>query len=123
MPPKRIAFTDTQIKQIQRLARYLTQEQMADVLEISSRTLRRRLADDPRVLASYKKGKGDTIAAVARSLIFQALGGNTTAAIFFLKTQAGWRETDPRMVDISEISKLSEQELEREKRRLGLKIG
>jgi hypothetical protein len=30
---------------------------------------------------------------VARSLYAQAIGGNTTAQIFWLKTRAGWRET------------------------------
>lgn len=120
MARPKLGISDKDVRAIERLARYLTQDQIADVLEISSRTLRRRLSDDARVLSAYKKGKGETIAAVARSLIFQALNGNTTAAIFFLKCQAGWRETDPRQVDVSEISKLTDKELEREKRRLGL---
>lgn len=32
-------------------------------------------------------------AAVAQTLYRQAIEGNTTAAIFWLKTRAGWRET------------------------------
>ena len=32
-------------------------------------------------------------AAVAQTLYKQAMDGNTTAAIFWLKTRAGWRET------------------------------
>lgn len=116
----KIGFSDKQLREIERMARYLTQDQIADVLEISARTLRRRLRDDPRVLSAYKKGKGETIAAVARSLIFQALAGNTTAAIFFLKTQAGWRETDLNEVRPSDISKLTDRELDRRRRQVGL---
>lgn len=117
---KRIDLSDKELRQIERLARYLTQEQIGDVLEISSRTLKRKIATDPRALARYKKGKGDMLAAVARSLILQAIGGNITAAIFLLKCQGGWRETDPRQIDVSEISKLHDKELERETRRLGV---
>lgn len=118
--PKAIPLTEQQVRQIQRLARYLTQEQIAETLEIPTRTLQRRLKDDPRAVAAYKKGKADTIAAVARSLVFQALGGNITAAIFFLKCQGGWRETDPKQIPLDNIPQLTERELEREKRRMGL---
>jgi len=31
---------------------------------------------------------------VGQSLIQQAMDGNTSASIFYMKTQAGWRETD-----------------------------
>jgi hypothetical protein len=118
--PRRIDLTDKELRQIERLARYLTQEQIGDVLEIATRTLKRKLADDPRALARYKRGKGQTIAAIARSLIFKALAGDTTCMIFYLKTQAGWRETDPRQIPVSEISKLPDKELERENRRMGV---
>ena len=33
------------------------------------------------------------IAKVAGSLVKKALNGDTTSAIFYLKTQAGWKET------------------------------
>jgi DNA-binding XRE family transcriptional regulator len=118
--PRRVELTDKELRQIRRLARYLTQEQMAETLEVPTRTLQRRLKDDPRAVAAYKKGKADTVAAVARSLIFQAIGGNTTAAIFYLKCQAGWRETDPKQIPLEDLPKLTERELEREKRRMGI---
>ena len=120
MPRPKAALSDKEIRQIERLARYLTQEQIAEALEMPTRTLQRRLKDDARVVAAYKRGKANTIAAVARSLIFQALSGNTTAAIFFLKCQGGWRETDPKQLPIDELPKLTDKELEREKRRMGL---
>jgi hypothetical protein len=39
------------------------------------------------------EGRTDANAAVARSLFSQAIAGNVTAQIFWLKTRAGWRET------------------------------
>jgi hypothetical protein len=40
----------------------------------------------------YKKGKSRAIADIAGSLISKARDGDTASAIFYLKTQAGWRE-------------------------------
>jgi predicted transcriptional regulator len=85
-------LTEEQIAQVRKLAAVLTMEQIADFLGISEQTLRRRFQDDPRVLEAYKKGKGEALAGVATNLIQQAREGNTTAAIFYLKTQGGWRE-------------------------------
>ena len=63
-------------------------EDIADKIEISADTL----------VKHYKKelddGRVDANAAVARSLYEQAKAGNTTAMIFWLKTRAGWKETD-----------------------------
>lgn len=63
-------------------------EDIADKIEISADTL----------VKYYKKelddGRVDANAAVARSLYEQAKTGNTTAMIFWLKTRAGWKETD-----------------------------
>lgn len=90
--PKRV-LTDGEVRQVKKLARVLTMEQLADYLEMSVKTFQRSLKD-PRVMAAYKKGKAGAIASVAGTLIKQAREGNTTAAIFYLKTQAGWRERD-----------------------------
>jgi AraC-like DNA-binding protein len=85
-------LTEEQIAQVRKLAAVLTMEQIADFLGISVQTLRRRFQNDQRVLEAYKKGKGEALAGVATNLIQQAREGNTTAAIFYLKTQGGWRE-------------------------------
>lgn len=47
----------------------------------------------PEVSERYKKGRAKAIDSVAQGLLQQAREGNMAAAIFFLKTQAGWRET------------------------------
>lgn len=78
---------------IEQLAGKLNQEQIADKLSICGRTLRRRIHDDPAFKSAYQRGKANAIDAVAESLFCRAARGDTTAAIFYLKTQAGWKET------------------------------
>ncbi len=118
--PKRIDFSAKELRQIERLARFHTQDEIAEILEISSKTLRRKVQSDARVLSSYKKGKAKLNGAIARTLIFKALSGDTTCMIFYLKCQAGWRETDPKQVEPSKIANLSEKQLEQERKRMGL---
>lgn len=55
------------------------------------------LGIDKKTLYKYFRtqldhGKTRTVTKVADSLVRQALAGNVTAAIFYLKTQAGWKE-------------------------------
>jgi hypothetical protein len=52
---------------------------------------------DPKTLRKYYRNELDTghihaNAAIARSLYSQATTGSTSAAIFWLKSRAGWRE-------------------------------
>ena len=49
---------------------------------------------DPDIAERYKRGKAKAIAHVARGLLQRARDGDTVSSIFYLKTQAGWRETD-----------------------------
>jgi hypothetical protein len=91
-PP--VVFTEEQVAQVEALAAVLSKGQMADYFGIGENTLRSVEERQPEVLEAYKRGRGKAIAGVAGNLISQARNGNTTAAIFYLKTQAGWRETD-----------------------------
>ena len=63
-------------------------EDIAIKLEVSSDTL----------VKYYKKeldgGRIDANAAIAQSLFTSAKSGNTSAQIFWLKTRAGWKETN-----------------------------
>jgi hypothetical protein len=93
MPRPRKNLTPEQVEQVERLAAVLRMEDIADFLGISSDTLRRRMNEDPAVRQAYKRGRQRAIAGVATSLLQQARDGNLTAMIFYLKTQAGWRET------------------------------
>jgi hypothetical protein len=89
----RIELTDEQKKEVKTLAAVLTTEQIADYFGIGRRTFYDIMERDEEVSAQYKKGKAQAIGAVAQNLIQQARDGNASAAMFFLKTQAGWKET------------------------------
>lgn len=89
-------INDEQASQIEALAAYIGQEHIADYLGISKDTLQEIFKRQPEVYQRYKTGKAKAIAAVAQSLIKKARDGDTASMIFFLKTQAGWRETDKK---------------------------
>ena len=87
-------LNQTQRDELERLARIgVTQAQIADYFGISERTLRNRFQQDPAIAAAYKRGRADGVAKVGATLYQQAMGGNLTACIFYLKTQGRWTET------------------------------
>lgn len=90
---KPITMTDEQVSQIEALGSVLSIEQIADYFGISKVTFYKIMERQPEVGLRYKKGKAKAIGSVAQGLLQQARDGNTTAAMFYLKTQAGWRET------------------------------
>jgi hypothetical protein len=65
----------------------LTQEQIGHVVDKSVDSLARHCRQE------LDAGRAEMIAKVAGNLVQKALSGDTTCAIFYLKTQAGWRET------------------------------
>ena len=85
-------LTQEQTVQVEALAAYLTQQQIADYFGISERTFREMMGRDPGIFAAYKRGKAKAVGTVAQGLLQKARNGDTTSAIFYLKTQAGWRE-------------------------------
>jgi DNA-binding XRE family transcriptional regulator len=89
-PP--IKLSEDQTREVETLAALLTQEQIADYLGIARNTFRAICDRDAKVSARYKRGKARAIAHVANGLLTKARAGDTTSAIFYLKTQAGWRE-------------------------------
>ncbi|OAV09282.1 hypothetical protein AO377_1199 [Moraxella catarrhalis] len=89
---KKIVFDEKQMAQVEALASVLTLEQMSDYFGIARNTFRAVCERQPEVLEHYKKGKARAIGNVAKNLLTIANEGNLTAIIFYLKTQAGWRE-------------------------------
>lgn len=67
----------------------MTQEQCAKLVGVGQACFRAQ----PIAKEAFEKGKAQTIARVAGTLVSKALKGDTTSAIFYLKTQAGWKET------------------------------
>ena len=87
------------LKQVESLAANgLTQEQIAAALGISESTLHQRKRDCADFAAAIKRGKAKGIALVTNKLMESIKGGNMTGMIFFLKTQAGWKETNVQEV-------------------------
>ena len=60
---------------------------IAHKIEITDDTLRKHYKDE------LEGGRIDANAQIATTLFQQAKKGNMTAAIFWLKTRAGWKET------------------------------
>jgi hypothetical protein len=86
-------LTDDQKAEVETLAAVLTAEQVADYFGIGRRTFYSMMQRDEEIAARYKRGKAKAIGVIAQGLINKARAGDTTSMIFFLKTQAGWRET------------------------------
>ena len=87
------SLTEAQLAEVETLAAVLTTAQMADYFGIGRTTFFAILERDAEVAERYKRGKARAIGAIAQSLIQKARGGDTASMIFYLKTQAGWRET------------------------------
>ena len=83
----------------------IPQTDIASALGITDNTLRKYFPDE------LKNGRTRTIAKVADSLVRQALAGNTTAMIFYLKTQARWSETH-KIEHSGSVSELTDEQLE-----------
>ena len=102
-PP--VELTDEQIIEVGALSAVLNTQQIADYLGVSHVTFKAIRERDERVSFAYKNGKSKAIAAIGGNLINQAKKGNTAAAIFYLKTQAGWKET--KVIESAESDKAS----------------
>ena len=89
----KIVLTDEQKREVETLAAVLTTEQIADYFSISRRVFFDILERDKEVSALYKKGKARAVGFVAQNLIQKARSGDLGAQIFYLKTRAGWKET------------------------------
>lgn len=86
-------LTDEQRAEVETLAAVLTLDQMADYFGMGRSTFAALIAKDDDISGRYKRGKAKAIGSVAKSLITKAREGDTASMIFFLKTQAGWKET------------------------------
>jgi hypothetical protein len=95
-------LTPDQIKEVETIAALLSQDQMADYFGITRPTLVAMMERDHEIALRYKKGKARAIGMVAKGLLQEARNGNLTAMMFYLKTQAGWREKDREEDHITE---------------------
>lgn len=96
----RKTLTGEQKAQVEALAAFLTQEQMADYFGMAQSTFREMLKRDSKISGAYARGRARAVGSVAKSLIQQAHEGNVNAAKFYLETQAGWKSTQRHEVQI-----------------------
>ena len=99
MPRPPITLTEAQVVEVETLAALLSLDQIADYFGICRNTFRAIRERDEEVAARYKRGKAKAIAHVANGLLQKARAGDTTSSIFYLKTQAGWRETGAALIE------------------------
>ncbi|SDI00066.1 hypothetical protein [Nitrosomonas sp. Nm132] len=85
-------LTDEQRSEVETLAAFLSQDQIADYFGIARATFLAMMERDTDILIRYKKGKAKAISSIANGLIQKARGGDAACMMFYLKTQAGWRE-------------------------------
>jgi len=97
---KRIDLTEEQIKQVGKYAAVgLTLDQIAALCDVSPKTMDEIIKRQPGVGHAIEKGRATGVGGVANTLYQQAMSGNLTAAIFYLKTRARWAEAKPVEVD------------------------
>lgn len=101
-PP--VVFDEKMVSQVEALSSVLSKSQMADYFAISETTFREVESRQPEVSDAYKRGKSRAVASVGSNLISQARKGNVTAMIFYLKTQAGWKEDKQEERDLPPIN-------------------
>ena len=105
-PP--VELTEEQITEVKALSAVLSTEQIADYLGVSHVTFKAIRDRDERVSFAYKNGKAKAIASIAGNLISQAKSGNTSAQMFYLKTQAGWKETQHVQQETKEVKSFTD---------------
>lgn len=84
---------EEQKAQVEALAAYLSQDQIADYFGVARNTFAAMVERDEEISERYKRGKAKAISSVAQGLLQKARDGDNACMMFYLKTQAGWRET------------------------------
>jgi hypothetical protein len=98
-------------RQVETMAGYgVPQEGIARVLAVDPKTLRKHYREE------LDTGHFKATAKVAESLFRKATGDGSqsvTAAIFWLKTRGGWRETpQEHKVEVTDLTQISDRQLE-----------
>lgn len=93
MPAEPRVLTEQELTKVEALASVLTTEQIADYFGISRTTFYEIRDRQPEVSEHYKKGRAKAVGNIAQSLLKKAQEGDNAAMMFYLKTQAGWKET------------------------------
>jgi len=99
-----VELTAEQTIELKALASVLNKSQIADYFGITENTLRAIEKRQPEVFAAYKKGRVNQIVGMGTNLVQLAKAGSVAANIFYLKTQAGWKESEQEVQEIPPIN-------------------
>lgn len=115
-------LTPQQVVELETMAGFrIPMEHIAAIFSMSKDTLERLAKKDDAVRAAIERGRAKASAMIWQGLYQQAITGNTTALIFWMKTQEGVRETDRLELTGKDGSPLSVTMLTPEKRKERLK--
>lgn len=93
--PKAIDPFDTKegLERLKTMMSYgLNVEQVAGIFKMHRATMYTLMERNPQIKIYMDEGRAIGIAKIAQSLAQRAIDGDTTAAIFYLKAQAGWKD-------------------------------
>ena len=112
-------FDVEDIAEVERLAAYLSVEQIAAYFCISTNAFYEIMKRQPEVKENYQKGRVEKTILFAQQLQDKALGitteGDTTCLLFYLKTRARWSEAVPETKIEDQIVLTPEQQEEKDK--------
>jgi len=104
---KPIEITKEIIDQAETLAAQgMTQVQIALALGMGESTLYEKMEKYPEFSEAIKSGKAQGIAMVTEKLLEKVMGMDTTSILFYLKCQAGWRDSQDVNVNSSGTNKI-----------------
>src|SRR4051812_9304363 len=94
--------SETELKQIETMAALgLTNEQIAVSLGIVPATLYNKKKSNEEFDLAMKRGRAKAIIKAAARIMSEIDDGNLQAAMFFLRTQGGWREKSETNVNVT----------------------
>lgn len=119
-------FTKEGIAKVFELAGRLTTQDIAGYFGIFKNTFYKILERQPEAKEAFFKGKSHAIHTVSDTLYRKAIGetdvGDTTAATFYLKAFAGWKDANIHDVTLNTAVSTPLTEEEKEARRLDIKL-
>lgn len=119
-------FTKEGIARIFELAGRLTADDTAGYFGIFKNTFYKILERQSEAMEAFFKGKSHAINTVSEALYRKAIGdsdiGDTTAATFYLKAFAGWKDVNIHDVSLKEAVSAPLTEEEEELRTLDIKL-
>jgi len=119
-------FTKEGIARVFELAGRLTADDIAGYFGLFKNTFYKILERQPEAMEAFFKGKSHAVNTVSEALYRKAIGdsdmGDTTAATFYLKAFAGWKDVNIHDVSLKEAVSAPLTEEEEELRTLDIKL-